>query len=300
MIIASIDIGTNSVLLTIVKEENGFLTPIIEEATITRLGEAIDKNGHFLPEAMDRTLEALRHYKQECDEHDVRNIIIVGTAAMRRSSNSNDFIKRARDKLNLSIDIITGEREAELSYLAVSHDFGKDSIVIDIGGGSTEIIKPMDNNTLNLVSLPLGAVVLHEQCVTSDPINDNDFEKITHSISKIIHKCQAPVDNSGGQLVATAGTATTLAAMKLKLEEYSHVEVHGHTLTIDEIDAIIGELKKLTINERKQLPGLEAKRADVILPGALILRTAMESLGLNEVTVSDRGVRWGLIYENYK
>lgn len=198
-----------------------------------------------------------------------------------------------KEDCDLNIEIISGEREAELSFMAVERDFGSDVLVIDIGGGSTEFIFKKDSN-LNLSSLELGSVTIQEKFGKSDPISEKDFSAMKTFIKA---KLDITIQNPSNKLVATAGTATTLAAMKLKLEKYNHSEVHGLALNKTDIEKIIEELRTRTIEERKKLPGLEPKRADVILPGSLILNSVIEKFGFKEVTVSDRGVRWGLIYE---
>lgn len=309
--VAAIDIGTNSVLLTIAEAGlNSGVKARLELANITRLGEGVADSGLFNREAMKRTLAVLTEYARVCKEYSVTDILVVGTAAMRRARNSGEFIKRVQDECGLTIEVISGEREAELSFLAASTDFGSNIIVVDIGGGSTEFISGAT------VSIPIGSVLLHEKIVKTDPISDKEFSDIVYEVQEKLKKISPPPDlpPQGGRenlnapilrqaqdersiLVATAGTATTLAAMKLGLKEYSHSKVHGEALTIADIEKIIDDLKGLTIEDRKKLPGLEPKRADVILPGALILETVMKKLGYDKVTVSDRGVRWGLIYE---
>jgi len=307
MRIATIDIGTNSVLLTIAEQnEAGEFIALHEDARITRIGQGLGENHAFLPEAMDRTLTVLKDYVAKCQKFEVSQIIAVGTAAFRRAFNAKDFVAQAKDQLGLPIEIISGEREAELSYLAAQRDFGDELLVIDIGGGSTEFIWPESGAGTKTLSLPLGSVVLHERLVHSDPISDGDYVAVQSYIMTELLTLQS--SSWGGsaapmlqmrppKLVALAGTATTLAAMKLKLETYSHADVHGTVLSYAELSDQVQQLRDATVAEKKQIPGIEPARADVVLEGAVLLHEAMKLFDYDEVTISDRGVRWGLIYE---
>lgn len=303
--IATIDIGTNSVLLTVAEQQSdGTWRALCEEAHITRIGEGLGANPGFLPHAMERTAALLEQYLKRCKEFHIDQIIAVGTAAFRRAVNARDFVAQIEKQLGISIEIISGEREAELSYLAASHDFGDDLLVMDIGGGSTEFIWRHPPQ-LQALSLPLGSVVLHERLVSSDPISESDFIQLQTYIMTELLNVQGSRWGGGAaamkqtipeKLVALAGTATTLAAMQLKLATYSHAEVHGTELSEADVAALLQQLRDATIEERKQIPGVEAARADIILEGTLILHETMKLFGYESVTISDRGVRWGLIY----
>lgn len=261
----------------------------------------------FQPAAMDRALAVLERYAAECRNTGVGQIMAVGTAAFRCVTNGEAFCRRVREQCGLTIDVISGKREAELADRAAATDFGRDLLVCDIGGGSTEFIwRSTNQSQITALSLPLGSVVLHEGHCHTDPISDVEFgqtqmairsELMTHLGSG--HRGGAGLrnDRRPGTLVALAGTATTLAAMHRRLRTYRHGEVHGTLLTAADIQAILVDLRARTVAERQQLPGLEPGRADVILPGALILAETMQLLGYEQVTISDRGVRWGLIYE---
>ncbi len=307
--IASIDIGTNSVLLTIAEQAtDGSLETVLEDARITRIGEGLGKQQVFLPHAMERTLQVLRDYADMCQQHRVDQIIAVGTAAFRRALNAKDFVRDVENELGLGIEIISGEREAQLSYAAAQRDFGDDILVIDIGGGSTEFIwnDSGSDGRVQAISLPIGSVVIHERYVHSDPINDEDFAQVQTYIMTELLNLQGSRWGGGAaamkqeppqKLVALAGSATTLAAMDLQLQTYSHAQVHGHVLKEATVAAIVAQLRTATVEERKQIAGIEPARADVILEGAILLHETMKLFGYDEVHISDRGVRWGLIYE---
>ncbi|OGQ04338.1 MAG: hypothetical protein A3F82_10295 [Deltaproteobacteria bacterium RIFCSPLOWO2_12_FULL_44_12] len=303
MKIATIDIGTHSVLLLIVEQSsNGKIIPLVDEATLTRIGEGMATNYVFLPLGISRTLEVLKKYKKICDEQDVQKIIAVGTAAFRKAANANAFVVKVEKECGFKIEIISGKREAQLTWKAASTDFGTNIVVVDIGGGSTEII-PQENQE---VSLPIGSVLLTERYYNSDPISAKDYQNICDAIDEKINKLSPLLISSPSRgeeskerviLIATAGTATTLGAIKKKMKVYKHHEVHGSKITLGEIKTIIADFKSKTIEERKKIPGLEPGRADVILAGSTLLEKIAGHFGFKEITVSDRGVRWGLAYE---
>lgn len=295
--IATIDIGTHSVLLLIAERVGGKVRSWVDQATLTRIGEGLGKNDVFLPESMERTLEVLKKYKKICDDQCVTNILCVGTAAFRKAKNASDFVKQVEKECGITTQIISGEREATLTWKAASTDFGENIMVVDIGGGSTEIIRH-DSRKVHAVSMPIGSVVLTEKYCHSDPISETDYQKICAAIEEQLSSFDTSILRHSETLIATAGTVTTLGAIKLGMKVYKHNEVHGTKLLQAELRAIIADFKSKTIEERKKIPGLEPGRADVILSGSLILEKVAGHFGFKEITVSDRGVRWGLIYNN--
>lgn len=308
MRIATIDIGTHSVLLLIVeKKSDGSLEVLADEATLTRIGEGMGSTNIFLPSGMARTLSVLSKYRILIDRHGVQKIIAVGTAAFRKAENAADFVKQVEKECGLFIEIISGEREAALTWEAASTDFGPDIAVVDIGGGSTEIIsydstmvRSYDSKNLYCISLPIGSVILTEQYCHSDPVNEQDYKNLKKKIITVLKNQSTSVPAYQRTMIATAGTATTLGAIKKKMKVYHHNEIHGMKLSLAELKAIIADLKSKTIEERKKIVGLEPGRADVILAGSLLLKKIAERFGFKEITVSDRGVRWGLVYEALK
>ena len=300
MKLAAIDIGTHSVLLVIIeKKSDGTLQVLEDHATLTRIGEGMGSHQVFLAGGMERTLTLLKRYKNTCDQHQVEKMIAVGTAAFRKAQNAKQFVADVKKECGIAIDIIPGEREAELTWKAASTDFGEEIAVLDIGGGSTEVIAQKENGNLFCTSMPIGSVYLTEKFVHSDPISEEEYKKICNVIDE--HLNSLNIDTKAHRhidtFVATAGTATTLAAIKAKMKIYHHHEVHGSTLSLDEVTQVIKELKSKTIAERKKISGLEPGRADVILAGATLMQKVAQHFGIQTITVSDRGVRWGLIYE---
>jgi len=296
---AIIDIGTNSVLLLIVDADKNVL---VDEASVTRLGEGLAQKPFFLSQAMKRTLRVLKKYSEICKQHRVLKIHAVGTAAFRKAKNTSLFVAQVKQECGFEIEIISGEREAELTWKAASSNFGKDIVVIDVGGGSTEIVwydstivRSYSGKKLNVISIPIGSVVLTETFCHFDPVTKQEFQKLNEAILQQLQNQRTSVRAYQRTIIATAGTATTLAAIDLGLKEYRHAEVHGHKLSIARLEEIIADLKSKTVAERKKIPGLHPQRADVILAGALILQIFAEQSAATVITVSDRGLRWGLV-----
>ena len=301
--IASIDIGTNSVLLLIAEKSGDELRAVRDEARITRLGEKLAATGVLADTAMERTLAVLRDYARICHEAGAQEIIALGTAAMRRAGNGSAFAARIEHELGFTVHIIPEEEEAQLTYAASAAAFGRDITVMDIGGGSTEFIfmnsqKGIHENGIKAQSLELGVVTLTERFFTNDPVSSEELEAAQTFIRSFLHEKLDPAffTNPAPSFIATAGTATSLVAMHLELEQFDAARVHGARLTASDIDALIEKIAALPVAQRLSLKGLQKGREDVILAGALIMREAMRLLGYTEATISDRGVRWGVLY----
>jgi len=296
--VASIDIGTNTILLLIAKVEGGEIHPLFEIETVARLGEGVQKNGLLLKEAMDRGLQTLAQYLKWCQEMEVQKIFAVGTNALREAKNSEDFLKLVKEKLNFSIEVISGEEEAQLSFLAVAKDLGelKDPIlVVDVGGGSTEFILGKGGQISQWVSLPLGSVRFTEQFLRSDPVQEEEWEKMERKILELI--VNIPHSQEPLSMVAVGGTATTLASVEQGLEEFIPEKIHHFLLKKEALRNQLLLYRSKTVEERKKIPGLPIARADVILAGGAILYLAMEELGCPSVLISCHGVRYGLLYK---
>ncbi len=296
--VASIDIGTNTILLLIAEVDKGRVKPLFEMETVVRLGEKVQENGFLLNEAMRRGLQTLSQYLEQCRAMEVQKLFAVGTSALREAKNSEDFLKLVAEKLDLSIDVISGEEEARLSFLAVAKDLREAAnpfLVVDVGGGSTEFILGNGDQVRQWISLPLGSVRFTEQFLHSDPVQENEYQKMERNISETL----VDIPHSDGSLfmVAVGGTATTLAAVELGLEEFVAEKIHHFVLKKETLKNQLLLYRTKPIEERKKIPGLPPTRADVILAGAAILYLTMEELHCPSVLISCHGLRYGLIYE---
>jgi exopolyphosphatase/guanosine-5'-triphosphate,3'-diphosphate pyrophosphatase len=296
--IASIDIGTNTVLLLIATVEGGKIHPLLEIETVVRLGEGLQKNEILLNGAMERGLQTLAQYLRRCQSLEVQKIFAAGTSALREAKNSKIFLRGAKEKLNLSIEIISEEEEAQLSFLAVAKDLGeveKPVLVVDVGGGSTEFILGKGRQISQWISLPLGSVRFTEQFLHSNPVQDEEWERMERKIRERLLKI--PHSQEPLSMVAVGGTATTLASVEMSLQEFITEKIHHFILKKEDLKKQIHHYRTKTIQEREKIPGLPKARSDVILAGGTILYLAMEELKCPSVLISCHGVRYGLLYK---
>jgi exopolyphosphatase / guanosine-5'-triphosphate,3'-diphosphate pyrophosphatase len=300
---AFIDIGTNTILCLIAEiRDTGRFRVLDDLGEITRLGEGVDRTGLISPEGERRSFEVLERYRDHCKSLGVEEIIAVGTSALRDAKNSSAVRARFHDKLGIDVRVISGDEEAAYSFLAVGRGLslvGKELLVIDIGGGSTELIQGNESGICHAISIDLGTVRLTERYLHSDPVGADEVAQMTEAIDRKMSLAaeRGMRAKSTVTLVGIAGTFTTLAAIEKKLERYSHNQVHGAILTADEVRRQIGVLQQSTIAERKHIIGLEAKRADVIFAGACLIDRIMRLWQSDTVIVSDQGVRYGLLHE---
>ncbi|MDD4801339.1 MAG: Ppx/GppA phosphatase family protein [Syntrophomonas sp.] len=288
MRLAAIDIGTNSCRLLIADTDtkNSFIT-LCKELDTTRIGEGTIKSGFISNEAMSRTLNTLRQYQQKMQEYKVEKYQAIATSAVREADNKDEFVHRVWEDSNLRVKIVNGEEEARLSYLGVKKGLKMEPepVVADIGGGSTEFIYPPEDL---LISFPIGAVRATEADMLALQI-----AKVITSLARFKNQLQEH------PLVLVGGTASTLAAMKLGMDEYNAELVHGTALTRSEVGDLYNLLERMPLSLRRRLPGLQPERADIINKGVLIVLVIMELMDRNEVTISEtellHGIIWSLI-----
>ena len=304
--LAFIDIGTNTILCLIAElKTDGSFDVLDDLAEITRLGQGVHQTRTINPEGEERSFKVLERYLERCKGLNVEAIIAVGTSALRDARNSAEVRARFREQLGLDVRVISGDEEAAYSFLAVQQGLPlkqQELLVIDVGGGSTEFIRGNEAGVSQAVSINIGSVRLTEQFLHSDPVQEEECEKMMAAIERAL--AQLPrswlKDSSILTLIGIAGTCTTLAAVEKKLTNYSHGEVHGGLLTLDEVRRQIELFQSKPIEERKAIPGLEPKRADVILAGACLIEKIMTLFHSERIIVSDHGVRYGLLHECLK
>ncbi|RKZ01214.1 MAG: Ppx/GppA family phosphatase [Candidatus Hydrothermota bacterium] len=298
---ATIDVGSNSVLIYIAeRDEQGNWKQIDDRAEITRLGEGLQTTGMLKKEAMERTTEALCKFVELAKSYGAEQIVAVGTMALRTAKNADEFIKMVEERCGLRIEVISGEEEARLSYLAVKSGLkfpAERIVIIDVGGGSTEFIFGRGDEIERKFSLNIGAIRFTETYLKSDPVKDEELEAMLEALQSEIG--ELPMDFVPEALIGIGGTITNLAAIKHKLEVYDPNVVDGTELTVDTVYQLMDMLRKMPIGERKKVPGLQPKRADVIVAGAGIVYTVMKLLGIHKLTVSVRGIRHGLMYDRF-
>jgi exopolyphosphatase/guanosine-5'-triphosphate,3'-diphosphate pyrophosphatase len=292
---AVIDIGTNSVLLLIARRAVGSAVEVLlDQSTITRLGKGAGQSGVLAPDAIARTLEVLRRYRETAEAHGA-SLLAVTTEGVRMASNRDDFLAPAAEVLGAPVRLLGGDEEAELSYRSVAQETGGAGPlrVIDIGGGSTEIAVGEGMNLLSSVSHRIGAVRLTERFVTSDPPTPETVAAIELEALATFGRGQPLAPHP--VLHGVAGTVTTAAALLLGLEKYDREKVDGTRFAAAQVRALRDELARETSAERCRRPALDPGRADVVVAGLTILVAALQHCGATELAVRDRGLRYALV-----
>ena len=296
---AIIDIGSNSIKFMVCdRAEDGTVLPVLDTNDIARLGEGLDKTGEISPEAMERNVAAVAAFAAKAKELGAEEIAAVGTMALRKAANSGEFIAKVQDACGVTVQIIPGEEEARLSYLAVlsALPLGDAELVIfDTGGGSTEFIYGKGTELKNRFSVNLGAVRITENFLAESPLSEEQVAAARAQIDSEF--AAAGVTGAPKLVVGMGGTVTSMGAVKHKMVKYDPDVIQGSTLTRADIAEQIEAYRTRTFEQRKELPGLQPKRADVILAGALILDVITDRLGVDGLTISDRGLRHGLAFD---
>jgi exopolyphosphatase/guanosine-5'-triphosphate,3'-diphosphate pyrophosphatase len=299
MKLATLDVGSNTVLMLAVDSSVKETPRVLAELSrITRLGRGVDASGHLDPESAIRTLDTIAEFAEQASKLGVERIVGVATAALRDAADGADFLMRVKQRTGVTLEIISGQMEAQLSYLSTRKGLGLGTaeklLIVDIGGGSTELIRAEPDHTLELISLQIGSVRLTERSIRHDPPLTNEAENLRAEVDAALH--QLGWGYRPARMVGIAGTVTTLCAINLGVKRYSSDAVHGYRLGAAEISGLIELLGSMPLAQRKQLPGMEPGRADVLFAGAIILERVMNHFECGEVIVSDQGVRWGLMW----
>ncbi len=298
---ATIDVGSNSVLIYIAeKDASGNFKTLVDKAAITKLGEDLKDTGILKPEAMDRTIEALKEFKSLMDDYKVDDYAAIGTMALREAKNSKEFLERVEKEVGIKIEVIPGEEEAKLSHLAVVLGLGiknEDVIIFDIGGGSTEFIYSKGPEIEDKFSLNIGALILTNKFLKSDPVKREEYDALASYLKEEFAKIDFP--EKVDKLIGMGGNVTSITAVKFQMEKYDPNKVQGAVVTKEEVRNQIELYLSKTVEERKKITGLQPKRAETILAGATILYSILERLGKESFVVSDRGIRHGLMFARF-
>jgi exopolyphosphatase / guanosine-5'-triphosphate,3'-diphosphate pyrophosphatase len=297
--LAAIDIGTNSIRSIVIEHlANGKYRILDDEKVLVRLGEGLNQTGSIAPAAWERAMEALTRQKKIIDGYQVRSIEAVATSAVRKAANGADFIKEIKSRIELAVDIISGEEEAELAALSAFHNFdleGVRHLIFDIGGGSLELITALGNHIEELLSLELGAVFLTENFLKEDPVNPAEQQKMRKYIRKTL-KTSYSGDRTGMQcLIGSGGTITSIAAMVTASRQERYDSIHGYELLRSEVVHLLAMLLRKSDRERRSLPGLNPDRSDIIIAGVTVVDELMDFFQVNVLRVNERGIREGLI-----
>ncbi len=302
MTIASIDIGTNTVLLLVAKiDSSGVIDPLVYEQRVPRLGKGVDASKNLSAESMQRVVMVLQEYKTLLARYSPDAIVVCGTSAVRDATNREEFANLIYSSTGFVLEVMSGGDEAYWTYRgAISGINGiTKATVVDIGGGSTEITVGDETNILNSVSLDVGSVRLTERFFHHDPPTHPELESAITFVEDELVKA-GKFDFRGSTLVGVAGTATSLAILDQGLREFSITAVTNYSLELEAVYRLFRTLRAMPSTEIRQLSSIMEGRNDVMAAGSLILREVMAHFKFNKMVVSERGVRYGLALREWE
>jgi exopolyphosphatase / guanosine-5'-triphosphate,3'-diphosphate pyrophosphatase len=297
--LAAIDIGTNSIRCIIVEvTENGDFRVLDDEKAMVRLGEGLSATGAISPAAAERAREALVRMRKIIDGLGVKVVEAVATSAVRKASNGQDFLAAMEVETGLRIRIIDGREEAELAALSAWHHFEMANaryLLVDIGGGSVEIVSAVGSHIEEITSLELGAVFLTEKFLAKDPIPDKDFERLRKHIRRELGQALGAREIPIQYLIGSGGTMTSIGSMVMAMRTERYDSVQGYEVLHSEVMHLLAMLQRKTCKERRAIPGLSPDRADIIVAGVAVVAEMMRLFGTNVLKVNERGIREGLL-----
>ena len=305
MRIASIDIGTNTVLLLIADiAADGTLTVVRDEQVIARLGKGVDANRRITAETFTRVLGFLQKFKATAEANEATVVVASGTSALRDATNGAEFVRDVKTRIGLRIDLLSGQEEAELTYRGAVSEFlrkpgaQRSFAVLDIGGGSTEMTIGEEGAVLRKASLNVGALRLTERLLKTSPPSAPAISQAVSEVRSWISTLPRLLPST--HLIGVAGTVTTLAAIDLNLPVYDAKRVSGHFIRLEMIDQIYEKLRTKSVGEMiRTFPQIQLGRADIILAGIIVLIEALKRFGVRGITTSDRGLRYGLALREF-
>jgi exopolyphosphatase/guanosine-5'-triphosphate,3'-diphosphate pyrophosphatase len=292
--VAVIDVGTNSARLLVADVEGRRVSPIERRSTVTRLGRGVDLSGRLSAEAIEAACAAIGGYVEKLWELGSGTVEVIATSAVRDASNGSAFVAELRERFALSARVLDGGEEAQLTYMGATAERPPEmpTLVVDIGGGSTELIVGTGDEVAFHASLQAGVVRHTERHLSSDPPTAVELESLADDARGVIETVleDAPAAEQG---IAVAGTPTSLAAIEMALDPYDPERVHGHLLTLPSIQRMLSQLASVPLAERVAIPGLHPDRAPTIVAGVVILVEAMRAFDLDQIAVSEHDILYG-------
>jgi exopolyphosphatase/guanosine-5'-triphosphate,3'-diphosphate pyrophosphatase len=297
MKVAAIDLGANTILCLIAEVSSAReILPLYQHTATTRLGDFSNKN-ELTPEAIHRSLNVLQQYKKRCADYQVEKCVIVATSVLRDANRRDYFCNLVKTEIGVPIEILNAETEAELSYRGALSNKKKlhgQTLVCDIGGGSTEFVIGNQARVTASASIPVGALKLTKKFCLSDPPLAAELASMRHWIKTTFF----PIDSQFRkfkQMIGVGGTVTTLAAINAAAADYLPEEIDGSLLDLSAIQMLLKKLISLPLEKRKKVVGLTPDRADIIISGTVLLVELLTELGAEKIIVSDRCLRYGVI-----
>jgi exopolyphosphatase / guanosine-5'-triphosphate,3'-diphosphate pyrophosphatase len=298
--IASIDIGSNTVRLLILESGgNTEFNLVVSKRNITRLGEGMDTQGKLAKNRIEATLQVLAEFRQTCLENGDPPLFAVATSAVREASNGNEFVRRAKKETGIDIKIIPWEEEARLALEGVFWripDNNRKVIILDIGGGSTEFILSQGKGISGFCSTSLGVVRLTEKFISRHPIDEKEFLSLKNHLQNELQAVKEKLSAFRPELlIGTAGTVTTLSALKNNIYPYDPEKIHASVFSREDAESILEDLKRKSLSERLAMKPLEPGREDLIIAGTAIVLETMSAFDCKTLTVSEYSLREGII-----
>ena len=301
--VAVVDIGTNSTRLLVAELAGGRVTDELERrSTVTRLGAGVDADGRLADESMERVFATLEEYREAIEQYGADRVVAVMTSAVRDAANGPQFADAVESRFGLEPHILAGDDEARLTFLGAMSERDPDdrtrTLVIDIGGGSTELVIGDGHEMRFHVSTQAGVVRQTERHLHSDPPSPDQLDALCADVREIIAAAVPSEDRAEvGHAIAVAGTATQLAAIAQALEPYDPERVQGYLIGAEERDRLLAQLAAVPLEQRCETPGLDPARAPTIVAGAAILGVVMDLFGLDQVEVSEHDILRGAAME---
>ncbi len=297
--LAAVDMGSNSVRLLVTEvSPDGSYRVLDDEKQTTRLARGLADSGLLSDEAMRQTVEALGRMKAIAQGYGVERLEIIATSAVREAGNGPAFLKRIREDLGLPVEVISAAEEGQLSFASVARHFdlkGTNAVAVDLGGGSAEVILVANGVVEEIRSLPLGAVRLTDSFLPSDPCSPREYDRLKRHIRKCFTREIGRTEFVPHVMIGAGGTFTALANISMRRRGQSFSSVGGYELNRAEVRHILDHLKDLPLRARREVPGLNADRADIIVAGLTVVERLMKFLHVNRLRVHDQGVRDGLM-----
>jgi exopolyphosphatase / guanosine-5'-triphosphate,3'-diphosphate pyrophosphatase len=292
--VAVIDVGTNSARLLVADVAAGRVAPVERRSTVTRLGRGVDLSGRLSAEAIEDACAAVGDYVALLRELGAERVDAIATSAVRDATNGSAFVAELRERFALTARVLDGEEEARLTYLGATseHVPTQPTLVVDIGGGSTELILGTGSEISFHASLQAGVVRHTERHIASDPPTAAELEALATDVRGLI-EAAAPGELRAAEGIAVAGTPTSLAAIEMELVPYDPTRVHGHVLELPSIQRMFSRLASAPLSERVEIAGLHADRAPTIVAGVVILVETMRAFELARITVSEHDILYG-------
>lgn len=297
---ASIDIGSNTLRLLIGNIKDKRIEHVFSDRKITRLAEGVAQSGKLKDENIEASIAVLKEFSSIISGYEVRRVKAVATSALREAYNSDIFIEKVFTDTGISTEVISGKKEAEFILRGVLSSLvpPPSSLIIDIGGGSTEWILCRGTHPVDMGSIPIGVIKLNRSFIKNDPVSEADIAELNREVIPFLDSLRIRIEkhiDRDTRLIGTGGTFTTLASIDLGLETYSRERIHLHRIPLSRLQDISKKLLALPLRERKNVKGLESERADLIIPGIQFTINTMKCFKFDELTVSDYGLLEGVL-----